>query len=499
MSKKRLLIFIVAYNAEKKIDRVLERIPEGLFRRSDLSTEVLIIDDCSSDETFTTARNHVFAEDIPVRVLVNPKNLGYGGNQKLGYQYALLHGFDFVALLHGDGQYAPERLPDLLEPLLTGESDAVFGSRMINRMSALQGGMPLYKFLGNIILSTVQNFLTGARLSEWHSGYRLYSTAILKMIPFERNSNGFDFDTDIIIQLLRTNARISEVPIPTYYGDEICHVNGIPYACTVLLSCLQSRLQSFGIFYNPKFDTETATTPHYAPKFHFPSSHSMALSSVKNGEKILILGAGSAGLVAPFLERGCDIVAIEVEDISDLKALGVRCLQGDLNTLDLGQALAGMQFDKVLALDVIEHLSSPERFLERLRCVPACRGAELLCTVPNVAFFVIRIMLLLGFFDYGKRGILDRTHTRLFTFSSLVRLCEQSGFEVTRTEGIPAPFPLALGGTSLLARVLTRLNLLGIKLWRGLFAFQILCRCVPSPHIQELLEATERHSQTAHT
>ena len=274
MSTKRLLIFIVAYNAEKKIASVLQRIPQEIFRRSDLSTEVLIIDDCSSDKTFATAHTHEFTGDIPVHVLVNPKNLGYGGNQKLGYHYALLHSFDFVALLHGDGQYAPECLPQLLEPLLSGESDAVFGSRMINRAKALRGGMPIYKFVGNILLTTLQNFLTHTKLSEWHSGYRIFSTNILASIPFDRNSNGFDFDTEIIIQLLRAKGRIREVPIPTYYGDEICHVNVIPYAYRILLSCVQNRLQSLGLFYNRKFDIEDNTNSQDQPKFYFPSSHS---------------------------------------------------------------------------------------------------------------------------------------------------------------------------------------------------------------------------------
>jgi glycosyltransferase involved in cell wall biosynthesis len=495
MSQKRLLIFIVAYNAEKNIEGVLQRIPKDLFQRADLHTEVLVIDDSSSDNTFTTALKHESAGNIPVRVLVNPKNLGYGGNQKLGYHYALLHNFDYVALLHGDGQYAPERLPELLTPLFSGESDAVFGSRMLNRPDALRGGMPMYKFVGNIILTTLQNFLTGAQLSEWHSGYRIYSTSILRKIPFGRNSNNFDFDTDIIIQLLRANARIREIPIPTYYGDEICHVNGIPYGCRILLSCLQNRLQSLGLFYNPKFDVETDCLAHYQPKFHFSSSHSKAVSWVKPGEKVLILGAGSPELVAPFVQKGCEIVAIELESTEELERECHKTIQGDLDTLDLQEALSGMRFDKVLALDVIEHLKSPETFLERLRGVLGCKDAEFLFTVPNVAFLPVRLMLLLGFFNYGKRGILDRTHTRLFTLSSMTRALQQSGFQVIRKEGIPAPFPLALSGAPRLAQLLTSLNIVAIWLSRGLFSFQILCQASPLPRVEELLVATEKHSR----
>ena len=117
--------------------------------------------------------------DIPfkITVLYNPVNQGYGGNQKIGYHYAIERGFDFVALLHGDGQYAPEFLPALIEPLLKGEADAVFGSRMMNKRDALKGGMPLYKFVGNRILTSIQNRVLGANLTEFHSGYRVYSVA----------------------------------------------------------------------------------------------------------------------------------------------------------------------------------------------------------------------------------------------------------------------------------------------------------------------------------
>ena len=182
-----------------------------------------------------------------ITVLRTPENQGYGGNQKLGYRYAIDNGFDFVALLHGDGQYAPERLPDLLAPLIAGEADAVFGSRMIDKRAARAGGMPLYKWLGNQILTSFQNRMLGTRLSEFHSGYRLYSTGALAQIPFEKNTNDFHFDTEIIIQFVLKKLRIVELPIPTYYGDEICHVNGLKYAwdvCLTMLRCTSAGNES---------------------------------------------------------------------------------------------------------------------------------------------------------------------------------------------------------------------------------------------------------------
>src|SRR5688572_8270888 len=227
-ASKRVLIFVVAYNAERTIDSVLDRIPAELRLPN---VEVLIIDDSSKDATFAAGlKREVRSGDFKITILRTPVNQGYGGNQKLGYRYAIDHGFDIVALIHGDGQYAPEKLPALLEPFHRGDADAVFGSRMIHKNDALAGGMPLYKWLGNQVLTNFQNALLGSTLSEFHSGYRLYSTKALAKIPFERNSNDFHFDTDIIVQLHFAGMRIVEIAIPTFYGDEICHVNGMKYA-----------------------------------------------------------------------------------------------------------------------------------------------------------------------------------------------------------------------------------------------------------------------------
>ena len=228
--KPKLLIFVVAYNAEKTIETVLSRIPASLV--DDYRVEVLIIDDASPDATFEQAARFKDTRDLPfdVHVLFNPVNQGYGGNQKIGYHFAIERGFDFVALLHGDGQYAPECLPDLVAPLRDGAADAVFGSRMLARGDAVKGGMPLYKFVGNKILSCFENYMLGTRLSEFHSGYRVYSVDALKRIPFALNTNDFHFDTEIIVQFVFAGLRIEDRPIPTFYGDEICHVDGLKYA-----------------------------------------------------------------------------------------------------------------------------------------------------------------------------------------------------------------------------------------------------------------------------
>ena len=157
-------------------------------------------------------------------------------------------------MLHGDGQYAPEKLPELLNEIINKKYDAVFGSRMINKKDAIKGGMPFYKFIGNIILTKIQNFLLGTKLSEFHSGYRVYKVRSLKKIPFLLNSNSYNFDTEIIIQFKLVNFEIKEIAIPTFYGKEISYLNGIEYACNILINTFTGSLHRFGFKYQKKFN-----------------------------------------------------------------------------------------------------------------------------------------------------------------------------------------------------------------------------------------------------
>ncbi|MGH7330832.1 MAG: glycosyltransferase family 2 protein, partial [Polyangiaceae bacterium] len=253
MSKKRLLIFVIAYKAEATLKWVLERIPRSIF--DDYDCEILVVDDASTDRTAEIGIEYREAHPtIAMTVLRNEHNQGYGGNQKVGYTYAIQGRFDFVAMVHGDGQYAPEELPRLVAPLREGKADAVFGSRMIVKGGALKGGMPLYKFVGNKVLTTLQNAMLGTSFSEFHSGYRLYSVRALEAIPFKLASNEFDFDTDIILQLLNAKKKIVELPIPTFYGDEISRVNGMKYGKDILVSTAKNALHNLGIFYQRKYD-----------------------------------------------------------------------------------------------------------------------------------------------------------------------------------------------------------------------------------------------------
>jgi glycosyltransferase involved in cell wall biosynthesis len=233
-------ILVVAYNAESTIESTLSRIPEAFV--SEIHS-ILISDDKSKDLTSARATNFADSSRLPIQVVSQPINLGYGGNQKFGYSWAIQNHWDIVVLLHADGQYAPEFIPQIVKPLLENKADAVFGSRMLNKRNALIGGMPKYKWVGNQILTFLQNKLTNQNFSEWHSGYRAYTVEALLKLNLGKLSNGFRFDTQIILELLAAKQRITEIPIPTYYGDEISHVNGLEYAREIIWDTLRHRVK----------------------------------------------------------------------------------------------------------------------------------------------------------------------------------------------------------------------------------------------------------------
>ena len=485
----RALIFIVAYHAETTIRDVLRRIPA----LPGCDAEVLIIDDGSTDGTFALAER-LRADGAclhPLTVLANPVNQGYGGNQKLGYHYAIERGFDCVVLLHGDGQYAPELLPAMLAPLLSGEAEVVLGSRMLTPGGARGGGMPFYKFVGNRLLTWYQNRILRCQLSEFHTGYKACAVALLRRIPFDLNSNVFHFDTEIIIQFLRARARITEIPIPTHYGDEICRVNGLRYALDVVNASTVARLQNYGLVYRRNFDISAPDNQHYLAKLGFVSTHSAALAEVPAGATILDIGCGPGHLCPALRDLGCRIVGVDQFRPATDSAFDEFHVT-DLNVNPFPRPLDDVQV--VLILDIIEHLISPEKFCDELRRrAQSNLAVKIVISTGNIGFFVTRLMLFFGQFNYNTRGILDQTHTRLFTFASMRRLLKETGFTVEKEIGIPAPVPLVVR-SPFWQRTLMRVQSLLIRVSRGLFAYQIFVVARPLPTLPTLMRDAQRHS-----
>ena len=488
-SPPRVGVLIVAYNAAATIDRVLGRIQPTTWDRI---SEVFIFDDSSGDDTVAVAARHRADQHLgKVRIFRNQVNLGYGGNQKRGYRYAIQQGFDIVVLLHGDGQYAPEVMDRLIDPIANGEADAVFGSRMLIPGAARQGGMPLYKFVGNKILTHMQNSVLGLDLSEYHSGYRAYRVSALEQTPYLKNSNDFHFDNEIILQLDDAGQRIREVPIPTYYGGEICYVNGLGYAWNVFRTTVRHRLHHLGLLSAPQFDRDGGVK--YSFKRNRHSRHMQLLNMMERagaGQRwdVLDIGCGAGLLASRIAEMGHRVVGIDAFDCPEARENCDRFIVAEIED-DFGLR-AHEKFDCILLADVLEHVSEPERVLLRARRLLK-PGGRIMASTGNVAHWFIRAALLCGRFSYTERGILDRTHRRLFTRGTFAQLFADCGFKVTARRSTPIPFEHVLPSFQGAADALCTLNMLAAKVWPSLFAYQTVLEADLDSRATELLRADE--------
>jgi 2-polyprenyl-3-methyl-5-hydroxy-6-metoxy-1,4-benzoquinol methylase len=476
----RIGILVVAYNAATTLGWVLDRIPQDFRPRI---TSILVSDDHSKDDTHVVGLEYQARGDhgLPLVVVRQPRNLGYGGNQKYGYRWAVEHGLDIVVLLHGDGQYAPELLADIVDPIAAGDADVVMGSRMMTKGRARAGGMPLYKLIGNRVLTTVQNGLTGLDLSEWHSGYRAFSVAMLAAIPFEANSDDFDFDTEVLLQLHASGARIAEVPIPTYYGDEICYVDGLKYARDVTADVVRYRLGRVG-FGTPLPGTEP---PGYEWKPDEGSSHRRLLDalSARPPGRVLDLGCGTGTLGQALRGLGHRVVGVDVEASAEAKERLDVFVQADLDRGLPAEVQEEGPYDVVVCADVLEHVREPGLLLDEVRPLLA-PGGQVLASIPNISHWYPRTRVAIGRFDYDARGILDRGHVRFFTRRSFGRMVARHGWRVVRLEATGLPFDVAdrggrRGTAALLKRVLGRLDRTGVQVWPTMFGYQFLAVLEP--------------------
>ena len=241
---KKIVVVMPAYNAALTLERTLREVDKGV------ADDIIVVDDASRDETAALAKR------LGLRTLVHQQNRGYGGNQKTCYAEALRLGADVVVMLHPDYQYTPKLLMAMASLISVEHFDVVLGSRILSG-GALAGGMPVYKYFANRMLTAVENLVTGAKLSEYHTGYRAFSRKVLETLPLEENSDDFVFDAQMLAQCLYFGFRVGEVSCPTRYAPDSSSINfrrSVEYGLGVLAVTARYRAARLGLTHPRIFD-----------------------------------------------------------------------------------------------------------------------------------------------------------------------------------------------------------------------------------------------------
>lgn len=244
---KNIVVVLPAYQAEKTVEMTFRDIPR------DVVDHVLIVDDASTDRTVEIAR------DLGIHTIVHKRNRGYGGNQKTCYTAALRAGADVVVMLHPDYQYDPRLITAMAGMIASEVYDCVLGSRILGS-TALHGGMPIYKYVANRLLTTAQNIIIGSKLSEFHTGYRAFSREVLETLPLKANSDDFVFDNQMLTQIVANDFQIGELSCPTKYFAEASSISfrrSVIYGLGVLRTSISYRLWQWGLSHSALFSSST--------------------------------------------------------------------------------------------------------------------------------------------------------------------------------------------------------------------------------------------------
>jgi glycosyltransferase involved in cell wall biosynthesis len=445
-------ILVLSYNASEHIKKTLSRIPK---EAQELIEEIFIFDDNSPDNTFSVAtelkESGLWAGKL--NVYKNPTNLRYGGNQKVGYRYAIEKGLDYVIMLHGDGQYAPEYIPDLMLPAVQDGLEVVFASRMINKKDALKGGMPFYKFIGNQVLTRFENLMLGTKLHEFHSGYRMYSTSILKKMPIEENTDQFHFDTEIIIQCRHLGVQIKEVPIKTFYGDEECNVDGIQYAIDVCKAVLAYRFHQLHFIRKGSYIVNRDFI--YTRKRSLYGSHEKIIKKIKENSNVLYMGGTNTLLDEELKNKGCSVECIDYVN---------------LDNYDLSR-----DYDHIILLDVVPRIVNVNEFMQRIQKLLKKDGG-IIATIPNIAIWLYRLSLFIGRFNYADKGIVDHSHVRFFTKFTSMQLFLKNGLNIVNVDvtSLPLEVVFSSSGKSRLLKFVDWSYYQLARHWHKLFAYEFI-------------------------
>lgn len=489
------MILVLAFNAEKSIRNLLSELLPFVIENP--QNEILIIDDASPDKTFEMATSWVSTTNAKnIHIFKNRIQHGYGANQKVGFRYSIDHGFSFIVIHQSHFSISPEIYKTLIAPFsIDNKIDGVLG---------FCEGFSNDDVFTRLIASGVnflQDKLSKTNHLDWRSPLRAYRTSALTHIAFELNANKEQFDSEVVLQLINNKSIISSVPVDMSGKLRNSASLDVGTLFSHIKATLKFWLQKFHLFYDIRFHPELVLLDKkendhgfvYEEKFSSNSPHSAVCENqdlIRDGSSVLDLGC-STGYVANKLiqDKNCTVVGVDILPLSPSKRTSFEYheLNFESDHEQLVKILEKQPYDAILLLDVLEHLSFPELFLLRIYRAHLKKNPKVIVSTGNVAFVVVRLMLLLGQFNYGAKGILDITHKRLFSRRTFKNLLEQTGFTITKVRYFPFPFG-ALGFSGGIASIFEKINLVLIDIAPSLFSYQIMFETVPLERPEKTLE-----------
>jgi len=463
----RIALFLFEVHDGELLSATLERVPSAA---AECLEQIVVMEDRVPGPLTSAPALDVGARKLDVLIHRAPSELGYGGVRKAAFEYALLRGFDVAVLLRA-GVHPPEALPEVIRAVLEDSEQAVWASRLVDRLRTFKAGMPLARLIAHTVTTGLQNRVLGLRLRDYHSSFRAFPVRALRSIPFQLNSDDRSFDMQLTIQCRVLGLPIREVEVPPSWREFPTDRSGLKGVARGVATAIDYRLHQLHATRRGRYLVDRGI--HYTFKRSPTGSHVQIVERIRPGSLVLDLGCSQGLLARPLREKGVRLTGVDSgpDDrvASELDAYYRRDLEQPL------ELPTGRVFDYVVSSDVIEHLRQRGELLRSVRRYLKPEG-RLLISTGNVALWFYRLSLLVGRFEYGPRGILDETHVRLYTRATFRREVENAGFRVVEERVTALPFEVVFESTgrSRAVRTLARLYHLLARMWPELFAYQFL-------------------------
>ncbi len=465
----RVVLFLFECCDAETVRKTLERMPEAA---EDALEEVRVVPEQAAAGALEVAVPGLSrGRRTRLSLHRNPGDHGYAGARKAALEHALHAGFDHVIVMRGDGRHPPEALPALLDAALSRSRPLVLASRFAKLRETHRAGMPWWRILLHRSASVVQNRVLGLRVRDPDSGYRVYATRALRAVPFQLDSADRSFDVELAIQLRCLGLAGHEVPALPPWSEDSSPRDEIGRALRACATAVGYRLHQLHLIRRGRYFVDRGI--HYTLKESPTGSHMQIVDAIEPGKRVLDLGCSQGLLARPLREKNVRVTGVDGGPPDRLAEELEQYFRRDLELpLELP---TGRVFDYVVIADVIEHLRHRAQLLRGARRLLKPEG-RLVISTPNIALWFYRLSLLVGRFEYGPRGVLDRTHVHLYTRDSFRREVEGAGYHVLHERVTALPFEVVFESTgrSRLVRGLARLYHGLARLWPELFAYQII-------------------------